>query len=418
MRILKNFSNVSPISRQMLAAVQNKVTLYSQIRDLDTRLEYLYSEWLDCCGKTSEELEEQSDPLSPSIMAVKFTESGDILDKVEEAFKGIKEKYSDKQVVIDYLDFVDHPGKSKSRDGSECSEKSASVTVALGKGEEYVRSKLPKLTTEVETRFLSMKKKFEESEVISEHQLNQIQKQLENLEEKLADDSPFENLLKDAYSFPDYDKDEIADHEDWQETHKALVESLLSSVDEAIELQLAKQKESQAAATAAIAASKSTYNTFLRKQDPPKFSGDCLDFMDFKRKWSGQVSTHKQPSEYEMDLLKKSIPEEGRKKLYGVDSLNTAWIQLERMYGDKSLICQKLKSRLKNLKTSSIEPHEVIIEIHNEIEYLVKRLRDFDAVTLLYFDNEYLNVCYTSTFLLFSSMSGISLTQMGLTTRG
>ena len=94
------------------------------------------------------------------------------------------------------------------------------------------------------------------------------------------------------------------------------------------------------------------------------------------------------------DLLKKNIPDEGKKKLYGVDSLTTAWSQLEKLYGDKSLICQKLKSRLKNLKPSSSEAHEIIIEVNNEIEYLVKRLKDFEAVNLLYFDNEYLNSCY------------------------
>ena len=145
-------------------------------------------------------------------MAVKFAESGDILDKVKEAFKGIKEMYSDKQVVIDYLDFVDTP--LKSGDGSDISDKVTSVTVALGKGEEYVKAKLPKLKTEVEERFSSVKNKFEESEEMSKHQLNQIQKQLENLEAKLADDSPFEKLLKDAYSFPDYDRNDIAALED------------------------------------------------------------------------------------------------------------------------------------------------------------------------------------------------------------
>ena len=41
--------------------------------------------------------------------------------------------------------------------------------------------------------------------------LNQVPKQLENLEANLDDDSPFENLMKDAYSFLDY---EIAEHEE------------------------------------------------------------------------------------------------------------------------------------------------------------------------------------------------------------
>ena len=197
--------------------------------------------------------------------------------------------------------------------------------------------------------------------------------------------------MRDAYSFPDFDRNEIVQHEEWQQTHRALIQTLIASVDEAIENQV-EEKRTKAIATSKD--SKSTFNTFLKKQDPPKFLGDCLDYMEFKRKWSSQVTAHKPPAEYEMDLLKKSIPGEGRKKLYGVDSLSTAWTQLGKMYGDKSLICQKLKSRLKNLKPSSSEAHEVIIEIHNEIEYMVKRLRDFDAVTLLYFDNEYLNVCY------------------------
>ena len=90
-------------------------------------------------------------------------------------------------------------------------------------------------------------------------------------------------------------------------------------MDEAIEKQLVEEKKSLA--VAANAASKSSYNTFLKRQDPPKFFGD---FMEFKRKWSSQVTSHKPPAEYKMNLIKKSIPEEGRKKLYGVDSLSSA----------------------------------------------------------------------------------------------
>ena len=80
-------------------------------------------------------MEEQSDPLRPSLIAAKFNESGEVLDKTDEAFKSIKEKYPAKQEVIDYLDFVDKPVKAGSREGSLSSQKSPSVTVAVGKGE-------------------------------------------------------------------------------------------------------------------------------------------------------------------------------------------------------------------------------------------------------------------------------------------
>ena len=148
--------------------------------------------------------------LKPSLIAIKFDESGDVLDNVDIAFKAIKEKYGDKQEVIDYLDFIDKPVKVLSRDPSPvASDKSPSISVAVGKGEEYVRTKFPKLIAEVESRFKSIKEKFSEAENMSVNQLSQVSKQLENLESKIDDKSPFENLLKDAYSFPEFDKADI-----------------------------------------------------------------------------------------------------------------------------------------------------------------------------------------------------------------
>ena len=183
----------------------------------------------------------------------------------------------------------------------------------------------------------------------------QTLKQLEALESKIDDDSPFESLLRSVYDYENFEKAQIETYEDWQKTKRALIESLISSVNEKI--------DSIKAESVSIN-EKQTYNTFLKKQDPPKFKGDCLDFMEFKRKWKSQVNAHKPPVEYELDLLKRNIPSEGKKKLYGVDSLTTAWMHLDKLYGDKSLICQKLKSRLKHLKPSSTEPHEIILEIN------------------------------------------------------
>ena len=387
LRILKAFGSEPAVTRQMLAGVQNKVALYNEIKDADVKLDYLHSEWLDCIDKTVDELEVNGDPLRPSVIKKAFDESGEIMDNVEAAFKNVKKQYGDKQAVIDFLDFIDSGINAKdivdnkSQDGSESS-------IVLGKGEEYIKKKLPKLKTDIDGKFAAIKKKIDDTEDLSSNQLNQLKRQLESLVSKLEDNSPLENLIKDAYSIPSYDKKDLTEFEDWQTTTKALVESLLLSVGEKVDEKVALEKDNT------VTSSKSSYNTFLKKQDPPKFSGDCLDYMEFKRKWNSQVSAHKPPEEYELDLLKSNIPEEGKKKLYGVDSIATAWVQLGKLYGDKSLICQKLKSRLKRLKSASNEPHEIVIEIHNEIEYIVKRLKDIDADSVLQFDNEYLNSCY------------------------
>ena len=272
-RILKQFASATVISRQMLAGVQNKVSLRNQLKDFDTRLDYLYSEWLDSLNVKPDQLETQVDELKPSLIAIKFDESGDVLDNVDIAFKAIKEKYGDKQEVIDYLDFIDKPVKVFSRDPSPvASDKSPSISVAVGKGEEYVRTKFPKLIAEVESRFKTIKEKFSDAENMTENRT--VSRQLENLESKIDDKSPFENLLKDAYSFPEFDKADIEKYEKWQTDTKDLIESLSSKANDAID------KKSKAVFSVS---GKHRYNTFLKKQDPPDFSGGCLDYMEFKR---------------------------------------------------------------------------------------------------------------------------------------
>ena len=139
---------------------------------------------------------------------------------------------------------------------------------------------------------------------------------------------------------------------------------------------------------------RSDYSTFFKKQDPPQFKGDCLDYVEWKKQWLSQVSSHSPPSEFELDLIKRNLPDDGRKKLYGCDSIATAWLLLDKMYGDKKLIVQKLKSKLKNLTPKSIEAHEIVIELSDEVEYLVKRLRLLGATEVLTIDNDFLNSIY------------------------
>ena len=392
MRILAEFSKKTVVSRKMLAGIQSTVTIFTQLKDSDARFSILHSDWLDCCGKNEEQLEEEQNPLRPSEIDPKFEASGAVLDNAEEVFKLIKQQYPSKVEVIDYLDFVDKLPGPVNKGGSVLGSQSdnRSETAGLGKGEQYVKDKIPKLKSEFESRFQVVKENFESEKATSEHSLQQLYMKLQDLERKLEEDSLFENLLKELYLIPDLDQEEFRKHEEWLSTNKALVETLMIAIDDALE----KKKGEKISEMKLKQESKSSFATFFKKQDPPRFKGDCVEYLEFKRKWNSQVSSNKPPTEFELDLLKKMIPEEGKQKLYGVESLSSAWLLLDKQYGDERLICQKLKTRLKNLKPKATEPHEVIIEINNEIEYLVKRLRDLGAQDLLYFDNEYLNNCY------------------------
>ena len=116
--------------------------------------------------------------------------------------------------------------------------------------------------------------------------------------------------------------------------------------------------------------------------------------MEWKKRWQSQVSSHSPPADFEIDLLKRNIPDDGKRKLFGCESLSTAWLLLDKMYGDKKLIIQKLKLKLKNLRPRTKEPHEIVIELADEVEYLVKRLRLLDAIQVLSIDNDFINSIY------------------------
>ena len=41
------------------------------------------------------------------------------------------------------------------------------------------------------------------------------------------------------------------------------------------------------------------------------FNSDCLEYLEWKKKWSSTVHCHNPPVEFEMDMLKENIPEQG-----------------------------------------------------------------------------------------------------------
>ena len=84
------------------------------------------------------------------------------------------------------------------------------------------------------------------------------------------------------------------------------------------------QSERKEAEEKAPIQAKTNSQTFLKKRDPPVFKGDCLEYIDFKRKWNNLVHSNNPPEKFEMDLLKSNITEQGRKKLFGDENLPVA----------------------------------------------------------------------------------------------
>ena len=134
--------------------------------------------------------------------------------------------------------------------------------------------------------------------------------------------------------------------------------------------------------------------TYLKKIEPPNFSGDILDFPEFKRKWAANVTREKLEEESELDRLRDNVPETARKMLIGEKSLGNAWKILTKLYGNKTMLANKLKAKLKNIKVSGKEDHDVVINLAIEVKSIVKNLTEVNMEEMLKYDDEYLSAIF------------------------
>ena len=148
-----------------------------------------------------------------------------------------------------------------------------------------------------------------------------------------------------------------------------------------------KIKEGPAAATTR---GSSSHHTYLKKQDPPCFKGEILDYPEFKRRWESRVHSEKLDEQAELDRLRDNIPDSAKKMLTGEKSLVSAWNILTKLYGYKTMLANKLKAKLKTIKVSGKEVHYVVINLAIEVKAIVKSLSEMKMQEMLRHDDEYL----------------------------
>ena len=135
-------------------------------------------------------------------------------------------------------------------------------------------------------------------------------------------------------------------------------------------------------------------HSYLKRVDPPKFEGDMVTYPDFKRKWKATVGNANLSAESELDRLKDNVPSSAAKTLFGEVSMEGAWKILDKMYGNKTLIANKLKSQLKNVKGTGKEDHDVVINLAIEVKIIQKRLKELGLEQMLNFDDEFLSAVF------------------------
>ena len=379
---LSVFSDRNLITRSEIVTLNDIAGIYTELNDVEAKLVRNLKSYLNSANVTEEEAETCDDLIKPSQIESLLGQSGKVIDDSLEKFKRIKQQYPNSPKVIQYLDFVDPLVSADLSRKSNSSKGSKSDSASSTGGIESLRKKILKSKTDFDKKFADIQKQYDVVKAKKDlSSFQSLKRQLEKLENKSS--NSFERFSDKLEIQAEATDDDVSSFEDYAIAFSTQIESLLEIINKHID----SMQE-------VVSSKKSDYSTFFKKQDPPRFKGDCIDYMEWKKRWASQVSSHHPPDDFEIDLLKRHLPEEGRKKLFGCDSLTTAWRLLDKMYGDPKLIIQKLKSKLRNLKPKSKEPHEVVIEIADEVEYLVKRLRLLGATSVLSIDVDFLNSIY------------------------
>ena len=153
-RVLQQFISKQKISRLTLETLPKLTSDYHKLEELDSQLAVDYTSWLSVVDEKA--LEDTGDNLASSKVEALFEEFGEVKDKVVELFSTLANLYPTHHKIKEYLKFL--PCSSDLQHLPPLPKSSASS--ASGKGEAYVKSKIPKIQKTVEDGYASLQAVF------------------------------------------------------------------------------------------------------------------------------------------------------------------------------------------------------------------------------------------------------------------
>ena len=156
-KTMQQFITKQKVNRLTLESLQKLTNDYHKLEELDSQLAVDYTTWLSLVDE--QVLEQNDDALAGTKVEALFEEFGEVKDKAMELFTAIAEQYPDHHKVKDYLNFLP---KATSLENLPPLPKSSASSVS-GKGEAYVRAKIPKIQKTVKDTFASLQSVFAEA---------------------------------------------------------------------------------------------------------------------------------------------------------------------------------------------------------------------------------------------------------------
>ena len=123
------------------------------------------------------------------------------------------------------------------------------------------------------------------------------------------------------------------------------------------------------------------YKPFLKKLDPPTFSGKVEEWPEFRSVWMELLADL--PDNVQVQHFRTNIPANDAKRVAGVKTMTEMWARMEKIYGDVDLNIITIKSNLENLTPKATQEHKRIVEIFEAVEIAVTQLQNLDALHYL-----------------------------------
>ena len=80
--------------------------------------------------------------------------------------------------------------------------------------------------------------------------------------------------------------------------------------------------------------------------------------------------------------------------LIGQVNMEGAWNILDKMYGNRTMLANKLKTKLKTIKASGKQDHDIVLHLVIEIKGIVNRLTTLGLDQMLRYDDEYISAVF------------------------
>lgn len=140
---------------------------------------------------------------------------------------------------------------------------------------------------------------------------------------------------------------------------------------------IAAQAAAAAVAAAAAAPTNKKLQVKVEKTSGPKFSGNVLDFYDFRKEFKFVYE-----SEYGLDeqlyILNRSIPSDACNWITSCNDINDAWDTLKGIYGDTRVISDTILKNISRMKPLPEGDANKLVKLYHEINKAKNILKELD----------------------------------------